>query len=122
MSTKKGTQTVAMTMAKGVNLWWRSSTGMFVMPKTDVTNVRGRKKMLTNVSNLMFRFCSIVVKAAAWAKNSASVLPQDYFFQCMRLTTDLRLSWIEVPVNKSSLRPLISFLRSLFSTINLLNL
>ena len=80
MSTKKGTQTVAMTMAKGVNLWWRSSTGMFVMPKTDVTNVRGRKKMLTNVSNLMFRFCSIVVKAAAWAKNSASVLPQDYFF------------------------------------------
>lgn len=75
---KKGMQTVAVTIPKccqghqyqrsvtirdGVpvadNLlameltqYWRSS-GMFVMPKTEVTNVKGRKKMETSVNSLM---------------------------------------------------------------------
>ena len=41
---KNGTQTVAIVIPKALN-WW--SVDMFVIPKTDVTKVRGRKKMET---------------------------------------------------------------------------
>lgn len=44
-----GTQMVAVTMPKGLN---ESLGGILVMPKTDVTNVRGRKKIDTSVSSL----------------------------------------------------------------------
>ena len=41
---KNGTQTVAIVIPKALN-WW--SVDMFVIPKTDVTKVRGRKKIDT---------------------------------------------------------------------------
>ena len=41
---KNGTQTVAIVIPKALN-WW--SVDMFVIPKTDVTKVRGRKKIET---------------------------------------------------------------------------
>lgn len=41
---KNGTQTTAMTIAKSLKF---CSCGMLVMPNTDVTNVKGRKKMET---------------------------------------------------------------------------
>lgn len=44
ISTKKGTQTVPMTMPKFLK---SCSEGMLVIPKTDVTNVKGKKKMET---------------------------------------------------------------------------
>jgi hypothetical protein len=41
---KKGMQTTAMTMAKFLK---SCSCGMLVIPKTDVTKVKGKKKMET---------------------------------------------------------------------------
>lgn len=43
MSRKNGTQTATMVMVKSL----KPSDGMFDMPKTEVTNVRGRKKIET---------------------------------------------------------------------------
>ena len=47
---KNGTQTVAVTIPK---CQYCRSAGMFVMPKTLVTKVSGRKKIETRVSSLM---------------------------------------------------------------------
>jgi hypothetical protein len=44
MRTKNGTQTVAIVTPKFLKSF---SEGIFVMPKTEVTKVRGRKKMET---------------------------------------------------------------------------
>lgn len=44
ISRKKGMHTVAMTIPNHLNWCW---VGMLVMPKTEVTNVRGRKKIDT---------------------------------------------------------------------------
>src|SRR5436190_22487111 len=50
MRRKNGTQTAARTTPKRQKLALGS---MLVMPKTEVTNVKGRKNMLTSVSSLM---------------------------------------------------------------------
>ena len=61
---------------------------MLVIPKTEVTNVRGRKKMVTYVSSLIFWPCSVEIGI------------------CCACLAD-------VPLSKLSRRALISFIFSL---------
>ncbi len=60
MSVYVGKHMIARTMPKA---WKLSPPGMFVMPKTEVTKVRGRKKMVTRVRSLMLCPCWTVIVA-----------------------------------------------------------